>query len=186
MSKHKESTPPVDERVLRKRAKDARWRAANRDEARARAEAWRLLNPERYRALWTAYYQAHREQMLAAKRARYQHDPVHREQLLEKNRAWYAENKERRQAYERERKYGLTTAAIEKLFAAQGGRCAICEQPAKLNVLVPDHDHESGAVRGLVHHGCNHWLKAFERPEFAEHARRYLDSAPATTALAAD
>jgi hypothetical protein len=165
---------PVDEKVLRKRAKDARWRAANRDEGRARAEAWRLLNPERYRALWTAYYQAHREQILAAKRARYEQDADLRERLRQKNRAWHAANRVWRQAYERERKYGLTTAAIEKLFAAQDGRCAICEQPAELGKLVPDHDHESGAVRGLVHHGCNHWLKAFERPGFAEQARHYL------------
>ncbi|MEV6527690.1 endonuclease domain-containing protein [Longispora sp. NPDC051575] len=44
-------------------------------------------------------------------------------------------------------------AAVTALRAWQGGRCAICGQHEA--VLVRDHDHESGLLRGLLCGGCN-------------------------------
>lgn len=46
------------------------------------------------------------------------------------------------------------------LFEVQGGVCAICKRTRKLNV---DHNHETGAVRGLLCHGCNTTIGALER-----------------------
>jgi hypothetical protein len=56
---------------------------------------------------------------------------------------------------------GLTLEQWEIMLSEQGGRCAICgtDKPGgigeKLNV---DHDHGTGAVRGLLCHLCNRML----------------------------
>jgi len=160
------------------RAKNARWRAAHRDEARARAEAWRQLNPERAKEMWQTFYKEHRPELLAQKRARYRDDPALREELLAKNRAWYVRNRDRRRAYERNRKYGLTPAQVDALFISQGGACKLCRIPAEPQRLVVDHDHRTGAVRGLLCFGCNHWLKSIEDRDFVERAKVYLTQPP--------
>ncbi|KPK13993.1 MAG: hypothetical protein AMJ56_00350 [Anaerolineae bacterium SG8_19] len=47
------------------------------------------------------------------------------------------------------------------MLKAQNGVCAICNQPethmrnGKLKALAVDHDHKSGAIRGLLCSDCN-------------------------------
>lgn len=56
------------------------------------------------------------------------------------------------------RRYGLTMDQYRTLWRDQGGKCAICEQSertARNRLLCVDHDHESGAVRGLLCSQCN-------------------------------
>ena len=55
-----------------------------------------------------------------------------------------------------EKTYGLDAAAYDALFRAQGGRCAICRARPKSKRLAVDHDHKTGAVRGLLCSICNH------------------------------
>jgi Autographiviridae endonuclease VII len=74
---------------------------------------------------------------------------------------------EDRSAYERawrfKTKFGITTADYDQMFAAQSGLCAICDKPPtkvsrgnrKATDLAVDHDHDTGAVRGLLCASCN-------------------------------
>jgi hypothetical protein len=55
--------------------------------------------------------------------------------------------------YKRYRKYKLTQDGYDRMVADQQGRCAICHSEPP--VLAVDHDHETGAVRGLLCRNCN-------------------------------
>ncbi len=57
-------------------------------------------------------------------------------------------------------KYGITLAEYESMFNAQHGMCAICKLPQE-RLLVVDHDHNTGHVRGLLCHPCNVALGLF-------------------------
>ena len=60
--------------------------------------------------------------------------------------------------------YRLKTTEVSvvraRLLAAQGGQCAICRLPVKRDCL--DHDHDTGAVRGVACSGCNALLGKLE------------------------
>lgn len=51
--------------------------------------------------------------------------------------------------------YGITPAIYEAMLEAQGGVCAICGDLPGDRELAVDHDHETGAVRGLLCTRCN-------------------------------
>jgi hypothetical protein len=47
--------------------------------------------------------------------------------------------------------------------AEQGNKCAICKRPLKASeIVVLDHDHSTGAIRGTLHHSCNALLGKVE------------------------
>jgi hypothetical protein len=72
--------------------------------------------------------------------------------------------------------YGLTLEDWDRLFAAQGGRCALCNRhQSELSfVLCVDHDHITGKVRGLLCRACNGALGYFEKIGAREKMHEYL------------
>ncbi len=48
------------------------------------------------------------------------------------------------------------------MLEAQGGRCAVCKQPLTAEQAVLDHDHDTGAIRGVLHRTCNGLLGKIE------------------------
>lgn len=70
------------------------------------------------------------------------------------------------------RTYGLTEADVAAMLEAQDGLCAICRTAAAVHV---DHDHATGAVRGMLCFRCNAALGQFdEDAETLVRATRYL------------
>ena len=58
------------------------------------------------------------------------------------------------------------------MIAGQGGVCALCgEEPQR---PVVDHNHETGAVRGVICQRCNIKLPAVEDATFLASALAYL------------
>jgi hypothetical protein len=58
-------------------------------------------------------------------------------------------------------RYGITEDDFDRMMEEQGGVCLICGNPSpptrngKTRRLAVDHDHETGAVRGLLCYDCN-------------------------------
>jgi len=81
----------------------------------------------------------------------------------------------------RERLYGLSRNDYTVLLDGQGGCCAICREPAAGELaLAADHDHATGAIRGLLCSRCNNGLGSFrDDPELLRTAVDYVSAAPA-------
>jgi hypothetical protein len=75
-------------------------------------------------------------------------------------------------------RYGVTEEQYAQMIEAQRGLCAICEQPnTNDRQLAVDHDHSTGAVRGLLCTGCNASLGRFhDSTHILRRAVDYLNS----------
>lgn len=73
-----------------------------------------------------------------------------------------------RQAYDWQRRYGLSRADYERMLADQEGVCCICQRPERTRPdgtprpLSVDHDHVTKRIRGLVCNTCNRLIGLFE------------------------
>lgn len=77
------------------------------------------------------------------------------------DRAARERNPERFRWHQIKRDFGLTREQYEAMLVAQGGVCACCGKSetstyrGRVRALAVDHNHDTGAVRGLVCNGCN-------------------------------
>ena len=79
--------------------------------------------------------------------------------------------------------YGISLADYAAMFAAQDGKCAICQNPetaldrkGRVRPLAVDHDHKTKAVRQLICNRCNHVLGlADDDPAVIAAAIAYLE-----------
>ena len=113
---------------------------------------------------------------VSARRKR--HYRENRAEVLAQNAAWAKANPERVSELRRghrdrdpekfhwqrvKTRYGLTKAGYEALLVGQGGGCAICGgPPINRHHFDVDHDHQTGAVRGLLCGPCNRGLGSFQ------------------------
>ena len=76
--------------------------------------------------------------------------------------------------------YGISEDDYERMFREQEGKCAICsamEPGHSRTKFCVDHDHKSGAVRGLLCVDCNTTLGKFnDEIERFYKAARYLEA----------
>ena len=84
--------------------------------------------------------------------------------------------------------YGVSPGFYARMYAAQGGRCAICRRATgRAKRLAVDHDHRltgEASVRGLLCGPCNDVLAhARSDPEMLRRAARYLEDPPAQRVL---
>lgn len=77
--------------------------------------------------------------------------------IRESQRAWEQANPHFAKEGHLKRKYGLTLAAFDALFNAQGRVCRCCgsSDPKYKYGWCVDHDHVTGEIRGIVCHDCN-------------------------------
>jgi len=98
---------------------------------------------------------------------------------LERSREWRTKNPGSRAAEHLTARYRLSRADYHRLAEEQQGCCAICgTQPngkRQMGTLYVDHDHETGAVRGLLCQRCNSGLGHFrDRSDLLMKALQYL------------
>jgi hypothetical protein len=135
-------------------------RVEKRDLIRAQRKAIYWADVETNRAASKAYYDSHKEHAAAYAREYRRH------------------NVGKRRMQKRRRTYGITADDFLEMWNLQAGRCAIC-----LCRLVDDgsghthvdHDHRTGAVRGLLCVDCNVALGRFKDDiEAVRRAAEYL------------
>lgn len=81
------------------------------------------------------------------------------------------------------RLYNITPEEYSLLVDAHNG-CWICNVLPKTRNHAVDHDHKTGAIRGILCHRCNRGLQMYaDKPERLELAAEYLRSTKATTLL---
>ena len=128
---------------------------------------------------WTA------EQHRASKKKYRQSIPDYRSK---ESRRWRNADPERCRIARREQnlqgKYGITSAQAATLYARQGNACAICLDPAPLGGRSGahiDHDHSTGAIRGILCGSCNLGIGKFhDDPAKLDAAAAYLRQAKRT------
>ena len=173
-----------------------------RDDGAQQSEARR----EAKRAYLRAYYQKNREALLARGKERYQeireaklaYGKAYRQKNLEEirkrdrercpkrreakrayNKAYYQKNREAQRIRVLAQKYTLTAEQYEAMYAAQSGKCVLCQRQPERSLVV-DHCHVTGAVRGLLCNNCNSDLASADLDmSWLERAGAYLRHPPA-------
>lgn len=77
-------------------------------------------------------------------------------------------------------RYGITSLEYEAMLALQSGGCACCGAVANRTGkrLFVDHDHVTGAIRGIICHKCNAGIGALgDDAEGVRRALAYLERA---------
>jgi len=149
--------------------------------ATPRSTVWARNNSARKRESQKKWVAANRERVLAAKR---RYDAKNRERIRAKAKEYGATPEGQAQSRIRGfRRFGLTPEAYWELHGKQAGVCAVCRQPETLinsrtgetKLLAVDHDHVTGAVRGLLCRKCNVGIGLLgDSRERVECAARYL------------
>ena len=144
---------PEAKQKLAKRLKD--WKSKNSEKVSAYQKQWREENAEHVSNYGKKYM------------AEYVVKPEVIAQTWERN-LW--------------KNYKMTAAEFNDLWASQNGKCAICEvdlmpRGRQSNSVAVDHNHENGAVRGLLCQACNRAIGLFkDNPKILQSAAEYLEN----------
>lgn len=140
-----------------------KWKLNNKEKARENNRLWRLNNPEKAISARKNWYLKNTARVRSYERNR---------RAADRNKWILIDRKKRLK-----QKYGITVEQYESMFREQGGACAIC---GGINLngkrLFVDHNHETGAVRGLLCMNCNYLVgHGGDRKELLLRAAEYLD-----------
>ena len=94
-------------------------------------------------------------------------NPDKKNDVKKRAAVWNTENKDKRkiivQKNNYKKRYGLTIQQKQQLIDLQEQKCAICKDNLKdTHDVCVDHDHQTGAVRGILCRKCNLGLGHFE------------------------
>lgn len=132
----------------------------NPEKRKADFRQWKKDNPEKYQESQSRYMEMNRDKAIA------------------RSAAWYRGNLERAKETTRKsrlRRYGLTLEAFTAIVQSQNGICPICQ--IELKEPAVDHDHKTGAVRGILCRKCNVAIGQLkDDPETLRRAVNYLES----------
>lgn len=131
---------------IRVKAKDRsvglKWHHANPERAKKIVKRWDMKNPGKRAAQNKAWYKAHPN-----------YKKAWREKMKKANpKQWKGWNRDVKLRVA----YGISLVEFNEMLKAQRGGCAVCKGPANgRGTFHVDHDHKTGAVRGLLCHSCN-------------------------------
>lgn len=149
------------------------YAANNREKIAARKKAAAVHKRPETQAYMRAYYKANKERVDAANLARYYAD---REAISVQRKADRAANPVKHQNQRRLAAYGISAEQYAEMVARQKGRCEVCDEAPDKGGLHVDHNHATGAVRGLLCVRCNTALgKLRDDPRILRAGANYLE-----------
>lgn len=124
-----------------------------------------------YHRLWHIVHKADRS---ARAKERYL---LNSDKLKESCRKYYRKNRRKKLDKTRKQKYGITPEAYALMHQQQGGVCAICKRTCTCGrSLAVDHNHVTGAIRGLLCSRCNRGIGLFnESVDYLNSAISYIN-----------
>jgi hypothetical protein len=139
---------------------------------RARERAYYAKNKDRLTELKRAWCASNKDktvQRSAAYRA------ANKDKLREASKRWRDQNRSLISEKRIAKMYGVSPSEMQRMRDEQGDACAICRAPGGSLGLCVDHDHATGAVRGLLCQTCNKGLGCFsDSVENISRAATYL------------
>jgi hypothetical protein len=97
---------------------------------------------------------------------------INREVCLERTKKWQRENPDKAKDAVYRRKYGISLRDYENMVSQRNGKCDICSE---VKLLVVDHCHDDGGVRGLLCDRCNVGIGCLEdNPDRLFAAAKYI------------
>jgi hypothetical protein len=76
--------------------------------------------------------------------------------------------------------FGITIEDYDRMLAAQNGVCYLCGKPCGTgNFLAVDHDHTTGAIRGLLCLRCNRYKVGNQTLATVRQILHYMENPPA-------
>ena len=176
-----------------------RYYEANKEQEKARALKYYHENKDKidreakkaYMAEYLKTYQRRkptpeeREERARKRRERYATDAEYRERAKQQARENNKRNPHTKRNGRLKADFNITLEEYNALLEKQGGACAICgtketgvQEPGKReHSMYVDHDHATGAVRGLLCSRCNFGLGQFrDDPKLLLRAVAYLTS----------
>ena len=138
-----------------------RWRAENIGKDKESQAKWGSKNIDYLREQWRKQAKSYREKDIETARKR--------------NRESYSRHREERIIYQKTKAYGITKEQYSKMLLDRNGKCDICQNIVAQ--LVVDHNHKTGAIRGMLCHTCNQAIGLFrENTLTIEKAIEYLNA----------
>ena len=111
--------------------------------------AWHLKNKERRNQAAREWHRNNHEKSEVARKKWY---AKNREQVLAYSKKWFHANRDKVYNNWLKRNYKIDINIYRELLKKQSGLCAGCGRARK---LIVDHNHKTGAVRGLLCDFCN-------------------------------
>lgn len=102
---------------------------------------------------------------------------ANREHIRAKNKAWREANPDKCRCSDLRKNYGITLEEYNQRLAEQDYSCKICNttEPGHRGTFHVDHNHITGAIRGLLCHRCNTGIGLLQdSPTLLLSAHRYL------------
>lgn len=155
----------IDERKRKRLESQRRYREKNRELLNEKNRRYRKENKETVEISRQRWIENNPEKAIESHRNRQQrYKERNAEKIKIRQKLWYDANRERYRENTLKRKYSINLEDYDKMLQEQKSCCAICSakvEEERDNVLVVDHNHLTGEVRGLLCHKCNTGLGLF-------------------------
>ena len=141
----------IDKKELRRLQRKAHYEA-NKEALNAKNKEYRDKKKEEINKRRKEYRQNNKKKI--AERDK-QYRLKNKDKYRAKSAEWYKANKDRAKNYHFLRRYNISLDDYNRMMIEQDGKCWTCSVKAEDEVLVVDHNHLTGEVRGLLCSGCN-------------------------------